>query len=51
MSSQHSRRVDFSSNAYHESSFVWYDQSMLDEVGFPCLLHISHPGVKIISVE
>ena len=47
---QHSRKVDFSSNPYHESSFVWYDQSMLDEVGFPCLLHILHLGVKLVSV-
>jgi len=29
---EHSRRVDFSSNPYHESAFVWYDQGMLDEV-------------------
>jgi len=29
---EQSRKVDFSSNPYHESSFVWYDQGMLDEV-------------------
>ena len=31
---QQSRRVDLSSNPYHESSFVWYDQGMLDEVKY-----------------
>ena len=29
---QDTRRVDFSSNPYHEPAFVWYDQGMVDEV-------------------
>ena len=30
---QDQRRVDFSANPMSESTFAWYDQSLLDEVG------------------